>query len=161
MLPFVVTAHVHHVVGFSISTVFQVSSLDQNVVDLLLGPFRRSVGRLLSMCFSVHRVECCEVLYHQSLLLSISSFVFSLSVCGSTLARSTPSPGPSSALKSPPTNLCALLTGIRVLLDCSVHFFNVMIGIHRVVKVHAHQLDAMKVDRDRDSDSPFIDVFSQ
>ena len=34
----VVTAHVDHVVGFSIFTVFQVSSLDQDVVDLFVGP---------------------------------------------------------------------------------------------------------------------------
>ena len=71
----VVTDHVDYVFGFSIFTVFQVSSLDQNVVNLFLSPFRRPASRLLSRCFSVHRIECCEVLYHVSLLQPVSSFV--------------------------------------------------------------------------------------
>ena len=48
----------------------------------------------------------------------------------------------------------------RVLLDCSVHFLNVMVSIHRVGKVHTHQLDAMMVDRDRRRNGPFVDVLS-
>ena len=72
---FVVAAHVDHAVGFSIFTVFQMSSLDQNVINLFLGSSWRSVHRLLSKRFSVHRVECCEVLFHQPLLHPISSLV--------------------------------------------------------------------------------------
>ena len=48
----VVTAQVDHVVGFSILTVFQVSSLDQDVVDLFLGPYKRSVIRFFSVSLS-------------------------------------------------------------------------------------------------------------
>ena len=52
----VVTANVDHVVGCSIFIVFQVSSLGLKVVNLLLVPFSRSVGRLFRRCLSVHRV---------------------------------------------------------------------------------------------------------
>ena len=58
----VVTAHVDHVVGFGIFVVFMVSSLDYDVVDLFLISFWGSVGRLFPKIFSVHRVECCEIL---------------------------------------------------------------------------------------------------
>ena len=57
-------------------------------------------------------------------------------------------------------NLYALFTGIRLLLDCSVHFLNVMVSVLRVEKVHAHQLDAIMVDHDRWCNGPFVDVFS-
>ena len=58
----VVTAHVDHVVGFGILVVFQVSSLDNDVVDLFLISFRRSVSRLFPKSLSVPRVECCKIL---------------------------------------------------------------------------------------------------
>ena len=64
----VVTAHVDHVVGFSILVVFQVSSLGQDVVNLLLVTIRGSVGRLFHKCLSVHRVERCVVLRHQPMV---------------------------------------------------------------------------------------------
>ena len=57
-------------------------------------------------------------------------------------------------------NLFAFLTRICVFLDCSVHFLNVMVSIPRVGKVHAHQHDALMVDRDRCCNGPFADVFS-
>ena len=88
-----VAAHVDHVVGLGIFVVFQTSSLGYDVVNLLLGSLTRSVGRLLSRHFSVHR-HC----FNQSPLLFPP-----LRVCGPTLVRSTPYPGPNSALKSPPT----------------------------------------------------------
>ena len=47
-----------------------------------------------------------------------------------------------------------------MLLDCSVHFLNVMVSIPRAVKVPAHQLDAMMVDHDRCCGGPFVDVLS-
>ena len=58
----VVTAHVDHVVCFGIFVVFQVSSLDYDVVDLLLISFCGSVDRVFPRIFSVHRVECCNIL---------------------------------------------------------------------------------------------------
>ena len=59
-----------------------------------------------------------------------------LSVCVPTLVDSVPHPGPSSALKSPPT-----------------------IRISRVAEVNTHQFDALVVYHDRGSDGPFVDVF--
>ena len=47
----------------------------------------------------------------------------------------------------------------RVLLDCSVQFFDVVVRISRVGELNAHQFDAMVVYHDRGSDGPFVDVF--
>ena len=71
----VVTAHVDHAVGFGIFVVFQVSSLGYDVINLFLGPLRRSVGRLFHKILSVHRVECCKILQHQPMFQPITSFV--------------------------------------------------------------------------------------
>ena len=153
----VVTAHLDHVVGFSIFTVFQVSSLDQNVV---FGPFRRSASRLLSRRFSVHRVECCEVLSHQPLLQPISSFVTLFECMRANTGTLHSVSWAQFGVEVSSHNVYAFLTGIRVLLDCSAHFLDAMVGIRRVVKVHAQKLDAMVVDRDRCSNGPLVDVFS-
>ena len=48
---------------------------------------------------------------------------------------------------------------IVVFLDCSVHFFNVVVRVFRVVEVNTHQSDALVVYHDRDNDGPFVDVF--
>ena len=56
--------------------------------------------------------------------------------------------------------LFSLFAGIRLLLTCSVHFLNVTVGIPRVGKVFAHQLDILMVDHNRRCDGPFVDVFS-
>ena len=53
----VVTSHVNHVVGLSVLHIPQVSSLGQNVINLLFFSFRRDEGRLFLRCFSEHRVE--------------------------------------------------------------------------------------------------------
>ena len=74
----VVTAHVDHVIGFGIFVVFQVSSLYQDAVDLLLSCFRRSESCLFSKRLSKYRVEYCEIMYHQSMLQPVSSFVSSI-----------------------------------------------------------------------------------
>ena len=151
----VVTAHVDHVIGFSIFTVFHVSSLDQFVVNLFLGHFKRSVGRFFSKRCSVHRVECCEVLYHQPLLQPISSFVTLFECARANTGTLHSISWAQFGVEISSHNLYPSLTGIRVLLDCSV-----LVGIHRVEEVHRHQLDAMVVDRDRRSNGPFVDVFS-
>ena len=57
----VITAHAHHVFGFGIFVVFQVSSLDYDVVDSLLNSFWGSVGRLFPRILPIHRVECCKI----------------------------------------------------------------------------------------------------
>ena len=100
----VVAAHVDHVVGFSIFVVFQVSSLDQNVVDLLLGSFRRSVSRLFSktsFCIS------CWVLWNFVTSASASAsllFCFLHWVCaGQHSNAQLRILHPNSAFKSPPT----------------------------------------------------------
>ena len=156
----VVAAHVDHVVGISIFTVFQLSSLDQYVINLFLSPFKRSVGRLVSKRFPVHRVECCEVLYHQPLLHRVSTFVL-LFECERTNTNSFHSMAWAHfGVEVSSHKLYALLTGIRVPLDFSEHFPNVMVSIPRVVKVHAHQPDAMTVDHERCCNGPFVDVFS-
>ena len=113
-----VAAHADQVVGFSIFTLFQVSSFDQNVVNLFVGPFRRSVCRLLSKRFSAHRDECRNVLYHQPLLHPISSFVL-LFECVRTDTDSFYSIAWAQfGIEFPSHNLYALLSGIRVFLDC-------------------------------------------
>ena len=61
---FVITVHVDRVIDFSIFIVYQMSSLEQYVVNLFLDSFRRSV----------HRTEYYEVLYRQSLFDPVSSF---------------------------------------------------------------------------------------
>ena len=44
-------------------------------------------------------------------------------------------------------------------LDCSVNFFDVVVGIPRVENVHAHQLDALLVDQSRRcDDGSLVDV---
>ena len=134
----VVAAHVDHVVRFSIFTVLQVSSLDQYVINLFLGPFKRSVRRLLSMRFSALCVECCEVLYHQPLLHPVSSFV---PLVGSVRTNTDSLHSISWAqfgVEVSSHNLYALLSGIRVLPECYLHFLYVMVSIPRVVKVHTH-----------------------
>ena len=57
-------------------------------------------------------------------------------------------------------NLFSLLAGIRVLLNCFVHFFNVMVGIPRVGKENPHQLDTLMFDHNRCCDGSFADVFN-
>ena len=47
----------------------------------------------------------------------------------------------------------------RVLLVRFVHFFDVLVRIHRVEEVHTHQFDALAVYHDRGGDGPFVDVF--
>ena len=47
--------HVDHVVGFGVFVVFQVSSLDYDLVDLLR-------ARLFRGYLSAHRVRCCDFL---------------------------------------------------------------------------------------------------
>ena len=74
----VVTAHVDHVVGFSIFDVFQETSLGYDVVNLLLVTFWRSAGRLFPTGLSVHRVECCEALQHQPMIHPVTAFVSSV-----------------------------------------------------------------------------------
>ena len=112
------------------------------------------------LAFFVHRVECCEVLYRQPLLHPVSSFV-PLFECVRTNTDSLHSISWAQfGVEISSHNLWALVTGIRVLLDCPVHFLNVMVSIHRAEKVHAHQLDAMMVDHDLCCNVPCVDVFS-
>ena len=47
-----------------------------------------------------------------------------------------------------------------VLLDCSVHFLDVVVRIPRVEEVYTHQFDALGVDQDCGGDGTFVDVFS-
>ena len=47
----VVASHVDHVVGLSVRSVSQVSSLGQNVVNLFFFPFWRNEGRLFFVAF--------------------------------------------------------------------------------------------------------------
>ena len=47
-----------------------------------------------------------------------------------------------------------------VLLDRSVHFFDVVVRISRVWEVYTHQFDALAVDHDCGGDGTFVDVFS-
>ena len=46
----------------------------------------------------------------------------------------------------------------RVLLNCSVHFVDVVVRISRAGEVNAHQFDALVVYHDRCSVGPFVDV---
>ena len=71
----VVASHVDHVVCFGISAAVHMFSVHQYVIQLFLSTFRCPVGSLLSTRFSVHRVEWCEILYHQPLLHQVTSLV--------------------------------------------------------------------------------------
>ena len=46
----------------------------------------------------------------------------------------------------------------RVFLNCSAHFFDVVVRISRVGEVHTHQFDALVVYHDRCIDDPFVDL---
>ena len=52
-----VASHVDHAVSLSVFHIPQVSSLGQDVVNLLLFPFWRDEGRLFLWRFPEHRVE--------------------------------------------------------------------------------------------------------
>ena len=52
-----VASHVDHVVGLSVLHIPQVSSLGQDVINLLFFPFWRDEGRLFLRRFPEHRVE--------------------------------------------------------------------------------------------------------
>ena len=69
------------------------------LVQLFLGTFKCPASSLLFKRFSVHRVGCCEILYHQPMFHPISSLVSSVGCV-----------------------LVLFLAVSRVLLNCSVHF---------------------------------------
>ena len=118
----VVAANADHVIGFSIFTVFQVSPLDQDVLNLFLGLFGRSVGRLFSKRLSVHRVECCEILHHQPMIQPISSFVSFIECVRANTCTLNAVSWTQFSVEASSNDLYALVVGIRVLLKCSVHF---------------------------------------
>ena len=63
------------------------------------------------------------------------------------------------SIEVPSNNRYAIFAVSRVLLDCSVHFFDVVVRISRVGEVYAHQFDTLVDNHDRGSDGPFVDVF--
>ena len=141
-----VTAHVDHVIGIGIFVVFQVSTLDQDVVDLLLGSFRIFVCRLFSQRLSTYRVECCEILHHQPMLQPFSNFVSSIErVRANTSTLNTVS-WPQFGVEVSSNNLYTLFAGTRVLLNCSARVFDVVVGMPGVLKIYAHLLDTLMVD---------------
>ena len=71
----VVASHVDHVVCFSVSAAIHMFLVHEYVVQLFLCTFWCLASSLLVKRFSVHRLECCEVLYHQPLLHPVSSLV--------------------------------------------------------------------------------------
>ena len=103
-------------------SVFQVSSLDQDVVDLLLGPCTRSVGRSLSKRFCTS----CWVLWN-SVSSAIAStnllFCYPLWMCAVQhwLVRHQ-AQGLKSALKSPPT-ICMLFLQELVCFSIVLYIF--------------------------------------
>ena len=155
----VVTAHVDHVVGFGIFVVFQVSSLGYDVVDLLLISFRISAGRLFPMILSVHRVECCEALQHQPMIHPITSFVSSVECVFANTCTFCSLSWSQLSIEVSTNDWYAVSVVCRVLLNCSVHFFDFLVRTSRVGEVHTHQFDALVVDHDRCNDGPFVDVF--
>ena len=127
---------------------------------MFLGSFWRSVGRLLSKRFSVHRVESCEVLYHQPLFQPVSSFVHLFECMRANTDSRNSFSWSQFGVEICSHNLYALLAEIRVLLDCLARFFPCDGQQTRVVKVHAPQLDATVVDRNGCSCGPFVDVIT-
>ena len=92
------------------------------------------------------------------MLQPVSSFVSSMECVRTNTSTFNSVSWPQFSVEVSSNNLNTLFAGIRVLLKCSVDFFDVMVGIPGVVKVYAHQLDALMVDQHRRCDGPFADT---
>ena len=115
------------------------------------------ICRTFPRVLSVNRVECwnfCNIsqCFIQSPLLFLPLSVFANTFTFCSLSWSQLSIEVSSNDRHAVAVVC------RVLLDCSVHFFDVVVRISRVGEVLTHQFDALVVYHDRCSDGPFVDV---
>ena len=154
----VVAAHVDHIVGFGVFVVFQVSSLDYDVVDLLLISNKRFVSRLFPRSLPVHRVECCEMLHHQPMFHPVSTFASSVECVFTNTCTFNSVTWSQLSVKVSSNNRYAIFAVCRVRLNCSEHFLDVMVRISRVGDVNAHQFDPLVVYHGRCSDGPFVGV---
>ena len=144
----------------SASLLYFRSSLDWNAIDLLLIYFRRSVCRLFSGSLLAHRVECCEILHHQPMFHPVSSCVSTVECLYTNTCTLNSVSRPQLSVEVSSNNWYAIFAGIRVLLNCSVHFLDVTASIPWVEKITTHQLDALKVYQNRCCDGWFVDVFA-
>ena len=127
----VVTAQVDHVDGLSFFTIFQVSSLDS-----MCSQFDSRSLQVICKSFAVHRVECCENMYHHPIVSTNLLFCCPLWGCADQQWHvPLRSLGPFRRW-----NLLRNFQALRMILDCSVHFLNAMVSIHRGVEIHTHFL---------------------
>ena len=126
-----VASHVDHVVSLSVFHNPQVSSLGQDVVNLLLFSFWRDEGRLFLWCFPEHRVE-------RGIVTSLVAFVKGV-LANTFTFRSFSRSQLSIEVSSNDRN--ALFVVRHVFLNSCVHFLDVVIRIFRVREVRTHQID--------------------
>ena len=155
-----VTSHVDHVVGLSVLHISQVSSLGQNVVNLLLFSFWRDEGRLFLWRFFEHRVERRVIIQHQPAFQPVTSLVaFVEGVLANTFTfRSFSRSQLCIEVSSNDWNVFPIIQ--HVFLNCFVHLLNVVTRKFRVWEVHTHQFDVLAVYQDRGSDGTFIDALN-
>ena len=115
-----VTAHVDHVIGFSIFTEFQVSSLDQDVVAFVSRSLHEICMSFVFQCVFLYIVLSAVNFCISRQCFTQSPLLFpSLSVCGPRHARSTPNPGPNLATPK----ICLLFLVELVCFSILLHIF--------------------------------------
>ena len=147
------------VICYSVSAAVNMIPVHQYGIQLFLCTCRCPVGSLLFGRFSVHRAKVAAKFCIITHCFIHSPLLFpSLGVCGPTLTRSTPNPGPNSALKSPPTNrMLFFLDFVSFSIDLYV-LSTWWSACPEWREVHTHQQYTLLVDCDRRCYGSFVDV---